>query len=74
MLVKSLRPRQNGRHFADDIFMCICVSEFHSHGSNEPYSSIGLDDGLAPARRQAIIWTNDVKFTEAYMLHAASTS
>ena len=28
-------------------------------GSNEQYSSIGLDNGLSPTRRQAIVWTND---------------
>ena len=36
--------------------------KFHSGlslGSNVQYTSIGLDNGLAPARRQAIIWTND---------------
>ena len=27
-------------------------------GSNYQYSSIGSDNGLAPSRRQAIIWTN----------------
>ena len=27
-------------------------------GSNYKYVSIGPDDGLAPIRRQAIIWTN----------------
>ena len=27
--------------------------------SNQQYSSIGSDDGLAPTRRQAIIWTNN---------------
>ena len=32
--------------------------EFHWSLSNEPYFSIGSDNGLAPARRQAIIWTN----------------
>ena len=25
----------------------------------DQYSSIGSDNGLAPTRRQAIIWTND---------------
>ena len=25
-----------------------------------------------PSRRQAIIWTNDGKFTDAYMRHSAS--
>ena len=28
---------------------------------------MGSDDGLAPTRRQAIIWTNDGYITEAYM-------
>ena len=27
-----------------------------------------------PARQQAIIWTKDGKFTEAYMRHSASMS
>ena len=27
-------------------------------GSNQQYYSIGSDNGLAPSRRQAIIWTN----------------
>ena len=31
-------------------------------------------NGLAPPRRQAIIWTNDGKFTDAYMHHSASAS
>ena len=37
-------------------------------------SSIGSDNGLAPSRRQAIIWTNDGQFTDAYMRHSASMS
>ena len=37
-------------------------------------SSIGLDNGLAPTRRQAIIWTKDGKFTDEYMRHSASMS
>ena len=37
-------------------------------------SSIGSDNGLAPARRQTIIWTNDGVITEAYMRHPASMS
>ena len=40
-----------------------------SEGSNEQYYSISSDNGLAPSRRQAIIWTNDGKFTDAYMRH-----
>ena len=30
-----------------------------SFGSNLQYVIIGSDNGLAPNRRQAIIWTND---------------
>ena len=39
-----------------------CNSNFtksSSQRSNQQYTSIGLDNGLAPNRRQAIIWTND---------------
>ena len=39
---------------------------------NQQYSSIGSDNGLALNRRQAIIWTNDGYFTDAYMRHPAS--
>ena len=46
--------------------------EFCSQGSNLQYSSFGLDNDLAPARRQAIIWTNGGLFTDAYMRHSAS--
>ena len=28
-------------------------------GSNQQYSVIGSENGLAPIRQQAIIWTND---------------
>ena len=45
-----------------------------SQGSNEQYSSNGSDNGLAPSRRQAIIWTNGGWFTDAYMRHSASMS
>ena len=32
--------------------------EMYPLASNKRYSSTGSDDGLAPVRRQAIIWTN----------------
>ena len=32
--------------------------EVYSEGSNWQYSNIGSDNGLAPNRRRAIIWTN----------------
>ena len=34
------------------------VPQICSQGSNWQYASIGSDNGLAPNRRQAIIWTN----------------
>ena len=63
----SSRPRQDGRHFPDDIFKCIFFNEnvkisikislkFVPKG---PINNIPSDNGLAPARRQAIIWTHD---------------
>ena len=58
-------PEQNGHHFAGDTLKCISLNEnfcilikislkFVSKGpiDNNP------DNGLAPRRRQAIIWTN----------------
>ena len=33
-------------------------NEICSLWSNSQYASIGSDNGLAPTRRQAIIWTN----------------
>ena len=33
------------------------ITEACSLGSNKQYSTIGSDNGLAPSRRQAIIWT-----------------
>ena len=38
------------------------------------YYSIDSDNGLAPTRWQAIIWTNDGSITDAYMRHSASMS
>ena len=49
------------RHFTE----CKCMNfdynstEVCSKRPNERYSSIGANNGLAPVRRQAIIWTND---------------
>ena len=40
--------------YFDENFTEICIL-----GSNKQYSSIILDNGLAPDWRQAIIWTND---------------
>ena len=58
-------------HFVE--WKCIHIdydfTEVCSYGSNQQYSSIGADNGLAPAVRQTIIWTNDGYFADAYMRH-----
>ena len=67
--INTLRPRQDGSFFVHDIFTCISLngkfrilntifSEICSLRSNWQCGSIGSDSGLAPNRRQAIIWTN----------------
>ena len=53
----------------DEDFTEVC-----SLGSSQQYSSVGLDNGLARTRLQAIIWTNDGYFTETYMRHSAPIS
>ena len=42
-----------------NILILIQISLKFSQGSNWQYSWNGSDNGLTPARRQAIIWTND---------------
>ena len=76
-VVNTFRPRQNERHFPDDIwfsneFSWMKMYEFRLtfHWS----SNMGSGNGLAPTRRQAIIWTNDGVITDAYMRHSASMS
>ena len=49
-------------------------TECYSWRSNKQYSINGSDNGLAPTRRQAIIWTNVGTFTNAYMRRSASMS
>ena len=64
----SSSPRQNGHHFADDIFKCLFVNEkscifiqislkFFAKALIDNKANIGSGTGLAPFRRQAIIWT-----------------
>ena len=47
---------------SDSNFTEICSQE-----SNLQYVVIGLSNGLARNRRQAIAWTIDDQFTDAYM-------
>ena len=62
--LNTLRPIQNGRHFAHDIFRCVFLNVFWFtfHWNvflrvHCQYAIIG-SDSLAPNGRQAIIWTN----------------
>ena len=41
---------------------------------NARINSIGSDNGLAPTRLQAIMWTNYVLITDSYMRHTALMS
>ena len=62
--IKTFRSRQNGRHFADDIFKCIFVNDniWIPIGISLNFIPNDLIDNvsaLVQNRRQAIIWTND---------------
>ena len=65
----SSSPGRHGHHFAENICKCIFLNEnvfisikislkFIPNGPISNRVSIGSDYGLAPHRRQAIIWTN----------------
>ena len=64
-IIYALRPRQNGCHFADDILKYMFLNknyEFLLRFDESLFLSVQLItsalNGLAPARRQAIIWIN----------------
>ena len=77
-----MRPKQNGRHLTDDTFKCIFLNENVSISikvspefvPKGPVINIPASVHMAPNRRQAIFWTNDGKFTDAYTRHSASIS
>ena len=85
VVICTLRSRQNGRHFLDDILKCIFLNEnvwisvkisfkFVPKVRIRQNFNIGSDNDLAPTRRQAIILTNDGHYTDVYMDHSASMS
>ena len=55
-----MRKRYFHMHFREwkVVYFDENFTETCSLGSNKQYLIIGLDNGLAPNRRQAIIWTN----------------
>ena len=59
MAAISLPHIQNHFHELKYLKLDYNLTEVGSQGSIWQYSSIGSGNGLAPTRRQAIIWTND---------------
>ena len=55
VFINTLRPRENGRHFPDDIFKRILLFFIKISLNSVPQDPINI----IPVRRQAIIWTND---------------
>ena len=57
----TLRPRQNGQNFPDDIFKYIFLNEtiWILNTIRLNFVPTGPGNGLALTRHQAIIWTND---------------
>ena len=84
-MVNSLRPRQNGRHFADNIFKCIFLNvNFRvSNKISLKYVPWGLINNMT-ALVQIMAWRRIgdkplseamlVCFIDAYMRHSASMS
>ena len=67
----TLGPKLNGRHLPDSIFLCILLNEnvwtsiesslkFIPNGLISNIPALIQINGLARARRQAIIWSNDI--------------
>ena len=71
-IIQHIEAETNGRRFADDMFKSnflnenvwfsinlSLITEVCPLESSQNYFRIGSYNGLAPTRRQAIIWTND---------------
>ena len=66
--VVTLRPRWDEKHFPGDIFKYILLNENMWISINISLKSVPknqINNIPAPCRRQAIIWINDGKFTDA---------
>ena len=61
-VLNTLRPRQNGRHFADDTFKRIFLNEnvcISINISLKFVPKVPINNIPALVEREAIIWTND---------------
>ena len=57
------RPRQYVRNFQTQLLAWkLCFDLNFTEGSNQQYTSLDSDNGMAPSRRRAIFWTNDCLF------------
>ena len=76
--INTLRPRQNGCHFPDDIFKCIFLNEnvriligislnFILKGPINNIPALAQKNGLAPTRLPAIIWKNACMYQSVSM-------
>ena len=83
--VNSLRPRQNGRHFADNVFKCNFLNEnvwIPIKISLKFVPKGPINNILALVQKMAWRWTGDkplsepmmAQFNDAYMHHSASMS
>ena len=81
--LKTLRPRQNGRHFADNIFKCIFLNANYCIILLKCFSKCPIDNKSALVqvmawcliiRHQANTWTNADEFTWRYMEFLAAVS
>ena len=84
-IVNTLRPRQNGRNFADEIFKCIFLNEnvWISINISLKFVPKGLINNI-PALVQIMAWRRTgvkplsepmvTQFNDAYMRHSASMS
>ena len=72
----TLRPRQNGRHFPDNIFKCIFFNEnlwILLKISLKFVPEVRINN-IPSLVQIMIVWTNDGLITDAYMRHSASMS
>ena len=77
--VNTLRPRQHGHNFTQDIFKYIFFSEnvwvsIEISLQCVPKGSINNIPALVQIMACRLIWTKDGEFTDTYMRHLASMS
>ena len=81
--VKTMRPRQNGRHFSDDIFKCIFLNEniwisikmslnFVSKGPNKKFPALIRIMARWRPDNKPLREPNMSHFTATHMYHSAS--